>query len=96
MTRSFVDTTTPTFCPSKMKGRLSEEDIERMLQDAKDNGEEDRLVEQRIDARKGHSYGMENMLGDGGEGGTVSKIGNADKEVKEMRSTSPSAHLSLP
>ncbi|CAN0030793.1 unnamed protein product [Scytosiphon promiscuus] len=64
-------------------GRLSQEEIERMVQDAEDYSEDDKVVKERIDTRnslEGYLYNMRNILDDSGEGGAASKIGGADKE----------------
>merc|ERR1712188_304633 len=47
------------------KGRLSEEDIERMVREAEEYADEDKKVKERIDARNGlesYLYNMKNTL----------------------------------
>ena len=49
------------------KGRLSEEEIERMVQEAEEFAEEDKRTKQRIDGRNGlesYCYRLKNMLDD--------------------------------
>ena len=49
------------------KGRLSEEEIERMVQEAEDFAEEDKRTKDRIDGRngfEGYCYRLQNMLDD--------------------------------
>lgn len=49
------------------KGRLSEEDIERMVKEAEENAEEDRIARERVDARnhlESYLYGLRNSLVD--------------------------------
>lgn len=71
--------------PSSCKqGRLSEDEIERMLKDAETFKEEDKAVKTRLDARnslESYVYNMKNILDDE-EGGVGSKISEADKEVR--------------
>jgi len=57
------------------KGRLSEEDIERMVQEAEDYAEEDKKVKDRIDARNGlesYLYNLKNTLDDEEKGDKIS------------------------
>merc|ERR1712038_1099434 len=64
------------------KGRLSEEDIERMLHEAEQYAEEDRIVKERIDARNGfesYVYNLKNQLEDD-ENGLAEKISAEDKK----------------
>ncbi|CAN0310534.1 unnamed protein product [Pylaiella littoralis] len=66
-------------------GRLSQEEIERMVQDAEEYSEVDRLVKERAEAKnslESYLYNMKNVLGDQ-EGGVASKISEADKEEIE-------------
>ncbi|CBJ32677.1 BiP [Ectocarpus siliculosus] len=68
-------------------GRLSPEEIERMVQDAEDYREDDRLIKERTDAKnslEGYLYNLKNLLEDDG-GGVASKISDADRE--ELEST---------
>jgi len=49
------------------KGRLSQEDIDRMVQEAEEFAEEDKLVKEKIDARNSletYCYNMKNQVGD--------------------------------
>merc|ERR1711935_1140438 len=58
------------------KGRLSEEDIERMVKEAEDYAEEDKKVKERIDARNGlesYLYNLKNTIEDE-EKGAADKI----------------------
>ncbi|CAM9752915.1 unnamed protein product [Ectocarpus sp. 4 AP-2014] len=69
------------------KGRLSEEEIERMVREAEEYAEEDKAVKDRIDARnslESYLYNMKNLLDDE-EKGVSDKISEADKE--ELEST---------
>jgi heat shock protein 5 len=53
------------------KGRLSEEEIERMVKEAERYAEEDRKVKERIDARNGlesYLYNLKNTLEDDEKG----------------------------
>lgn len=63
------------------KGRLSEDDIKRMVEEAKEREEEDRMLKERVDARnslESYAYQIRNMLQD--EEGAGSKLPDADKE----------------
>lgn len=65
------------------QGRLSEEEIERMVREAEEYAEEDKAVKDRIDARnslESYLYNMKNLLDDE-EKGVAGKISEADKEV---------------
>jgi len=67
------------------KGRLSEEDIERMLRESEEFAEEDKKVREKIEARnalENYVHSMKNTLGDG-EKGVADKIGDDDKETIE-------------
>jgi heat shock protein 5 len=69
------------------KGRLSEEDIERMVREAEEYADEDKKVKDRIDARNGlesYLYNMKNTLDDD-EKGVADKLSSDDKE--EIEST---------
>merc|ERR1711943_163921 len=49
------------------KGRLSDEEIERMVREAEEFAEEDKAIKERIDARnglEGYAYNMKNTLSD--------------------------------
>jgi len=67
------------------KGRLSEEDIERMVREAEEYADEDKKVKERIDARNGlesYLYNMKNTLDDD-EKGVADKLSADDKEEIE-------------
>jgi len=64
------------------KGRLSEEDIERMVREAEEFAEEDKKVKERIDARNGLEsflYNLKNTLDDD-EKGLADKVSAEDKK----------------
>merc|ERR1711912_15877 len=64
------------------KGRLSEEDIERMVQEAEQYAEEDKKVKARIDSKnglEGYLYNLKNTLEDD-EKGLSDKLSEEDKE----------------
>jgi heat shock protein 5 len=69
------------------KGRLSEEEIERMVREAEEFAEEDKLVKERIDARNGlesYIYNLKNTLEDD-EKGINDKVSAEDKkELQDM------------
>merc|ERR1719238_110933 len=68
------------------KGRLSEEDIERMVREAEEYADEDKKVKERIDARNGlesYLYNMKNTLDDD-EKGVADKLSADDKEVEAI------------
>lgn len=70
------------------QGRLSEEEIASMLKDAETFKEEDKAVKTRLNARnslESYVYNMKNILDDD-EGGVPSKISDADKEVRRVKS----------
>lgn len=67
------------------KGRLSQEEIERMVQEAEEFAEEDKKVRDKIEARnalENYVYSMKNTLTDT-EKGVADKISDEDKEVIE-------------
>ncbi|CAM8928428.1 unnamed protein product [Rhodiola kirilowii] len=69
---------------SNEKGRLSQEEIERMVKEAEDFAEEDKKVRERIDARnqlETYIYNMKNTIND--EGKLAEKIDLDDKEKME-------------
>merc|ERR1719240_2585103 len=69
------------------KGRLSEEEIERMVREAEDIADEDKKVKERIDSRNGlesYLYNLKNTLDDD-EKGLADKLSDEDKE--ELEST---------
>jgi len=62
------------------KGRLSEEDIERMIREAEEFADEDKKVKERIDSRNGlesYLYNLKNTLDDDENG---DKVGAEDKK----------------
>merc|ERR1712028_310648 len=69
------------------KGRLSEEEIERMVQEAEEFAEEDKKVKDRIDARNGlesYLYNLKNTLEDD-EKGVADQLSAEDKkELQDM------------
>merc|ERR1712227_388060 len=67
------------------KGRLSQEEIERMVQEAEDFAEEDKKVRDKIEARnslENYVYSMKNTLSDS-EKRVADKISDEDKETIE-------------
>merc|ERR1712188_95062 len=67
------------------KGRLSQEEIERMVQEAEEYQEEDKKIREKIEARnqlENYVYSMKNTLSDS-EKGVADKIGDDDKETIE-------------
>jgi len=69
------------------KGRLSDEEIERMVKEAEDYAEEDKKIKERIDARNGlesYLYNLKNTLEDD-EKGVADNISSEDKkELQDM------------
>eukprot|EP00924_Labyrinthula_sp_SR-Ha-C_P003169 snap_masked-scaffold_15-processed-gene-1.8-mRNA-1 protein AED:0.03 eAED:0.03 QI:0/-1/0/1/-1/1/1/0/662 len=66
------------------KGRLSDDDIERMVREAEEFEEEDKLAKKRIDSRNGlesYAYNLKNTLNDE-EKGIKDKL--SDTEVEEL------------
>ena len=69
------------------KGRLSEEEIERMVREAEEFAEEDKKLKERIDARNGlesYLYNLKNTLEDD-EKGMADNLSAEDK--KELQDT---------
>merc|ERR1711943_16402 len=67
------------------KGRLSEEEIERMVREAEEFADEDEKVKARVDKRnalEGYAYQLRNSLTDE-EKGIADKIDEEDKETLE-------------
>merc|ERR1719424_1330611 len=67
------------------KGRLTEEEIERMVREAEEFAEEDQKVKERVDKRnglEGYAYNLRNQLNDE-EKGVADKIDDEDKETLE-------------
>jgi len=68
------------------KGRLSEEEIERMLRDEEEHREQDKIVRETIEARnslEGFAYNLKNQISD--EEKLGGKIGEEDKETLEKK-----------
>merc|ERR1712072_1662496 len=67
------------------KGRLSQEEIERMVQEAEEFQEGDKKIRERIEARnalENYVYSMKNSLSDS-QKGVADKISEDDKETIE-------------
>merc|ERR1712100_984159 len=67
------------------KGRLTEEEIERMVREAEQFAEEDAKVKEKVDKRnalEGYAYNLRNSLEDE-EKGIADKISEEDKETLE-------------
>ena len=63
------------------KGRLSQEEIERMVQEAEEYAEEDKMIKERIDARNSletYCYNMKNTMEDSDK--LADKVDESDKE----------------
>jgi heat shock protein 5 len=68
------------------KGRLSPEDIERMVREAEEFAEEDKKVKDRVDARnalEGYVYNLKNQIEGTDEKSIGSKLSAEDKEALE-------------
>jgi len=68
------------------KGRLSEEEIERMLRDEEEHREQDKIVRETIEARnglEGFAYNLKNQIND--EEKLGGKISEEDKETLEKK-----------
>ena len=66
------------------KGRLSQEDIERMVREAEEFADEDKAVKERIDARNSletYAYNMKNTIGDADK--LADKLEGEDKATIE-------------
>ena len=69
------------------KGRLSEEEIERMVREAEEYAEEDKKVKERIDARNGlesYIYNLKNTLEDDEKGLSDTISAEDKKEMQDM------------
>ena len=69
------------------KGRLSEEEIERMVKEAEEFAEEDKKVKDRIDARNGlesYLYNLKNTLEDDEKGISDNISAEDKKELQDM------------
>jgi len=67
------------------KGRLSEEEIERMVREAEEFAEEDKKVKERIDAKNGlesYLYNLKNTLNDDEKESNISA--GDKKELEDM------------
>merc|ERR1719149_512116 len=67
------------------KGRLSQEEIERMVEEAEEFAEEDKKIKERIDAKNsfdGYLHGLKSAV-DPENGSLKDKIGDDDKETIE-------------
>ncbi|KAG0020773.1 ATPase with role in protein import into the ER, partial [Podila clonocystis] len=66
---------------SNNKGRLSEEEIERMIVEAEQFADEDRLLKERVDAKndfENYIYSVKNQIGD--KAGLGAKVSDAEKK----------------
>eukprot|EP00538_Stauroneis_constricta_P011415 CAMPEP_0119564932 /NCGR_PEP_ID=MMETSP1352-20130426/28422_1 /TAXON_ID=265584 /ORGANISM="Stauroneis constricta, Strain CCMP1120" /LENGTH=659 /DNA_ID=CAMNT_0007613747 /DNA_START=74 /DNA_END=2053 /DNA_ORIENTATION=+ len=69
------------------KGRLSEEEIERMVKEAEEYAEEDKKVKERIDSRNGlesYLYNLKNTLEDDEKGAADNISAEDKKELQDM------------
>merc|ERR1719482_1288012 len=69
------------------KGRLSQEEIERMVKEAEDYAEEDKKIKERIDARNGlesYLYNLKNTLEDDEKGVSDNISAEDKKELQDM------------
>jgi heat shock protein 5 len=70
------------------KGRLSEEEIKRMVKEAEEYAEEDKIIKDRIDSRNGlesYLYNLKNTLDDDDGKGVSDNISAKDKkELQDM------------
>jgi molecular chaperone DnaK (HSP70) len=70
------------------KGRLSAEEIERMVEEAEKYAEEDKATRERIEARNGlenYAYSLKNQVND--EEGLGGKIDEEDKDIVRLPSS---------
>merc|ERR1712224_1093844 len=68
-----------------MGGRLSQEEIERMVSEAEEFAEEDKKVREKIEARnalENYVYSMKNTLSDG-EKGVADMIGDDNQDAEK-------------
>ncbi|KAI9709800.1 MAG: ATPase with role in protein import into the ER [Chrysothrix sp. TS-e1954] len=66
------------------KGRLSSDEIERMVEEAEQYAEEDKANRERIEARNGlenYAFSLKNQVNDEGDNGLGGKIDSDDKEA---------------
>ena len=69
------------------KGRLSEDEIERMVKEAEDYAEEDKKIKERIDSRNGlesYLYNLKNTLDDDEKGVSDNISAEDKKELQDM------------
>merc|ERR1712151_619610 len=69
------------------KGRLSEEEIERMVKEAEDYAEEDKKIKERIDSRNGlesYLYNLKNTLEDDEKGVSDNISAEDKKELQDL------------
>jgi len=69
------------------KGRLSEDEIERMVKEAEDYAEEDKKIKERIDSRNGlesYLYNLKNTLDDDEKGISDNISAEDKKELQDM------------
>ena len=69
------------------KGRLSEADIERMVEEAKEYADEDRKIKERVDARNGlesYLFNLKNTLEDEGRNLSENLSGQDLKDLTDM------------
>merc|ERR1712154_639972 len=69
------------------KGRLSDEEIERMVKEAEDYAEEDKKIKERIDSRNGlesYLYNLKNTLEDDEKGVSDNISAEDKKELQDM------------
>ena len=69
------------------KGRLSDEEIERMVKEAEDYAEEDKKIKERIDSRNGlesYLYNLKNTLDDEEKGVSDNISAEDKKELQDM------------
>merc|ERR1712086_544752 len=69
------------------KGRLSDEEIERMVKEAEDYAEEDKKIKERIDSRNGlesYLYNLKNTLDDDEKGVSDNISAEDKKELQDL------------
>jgi heat shock protein 5 len=69
------------------KGRLSDEEIDRMVKEAEDYAEEDKMIKDRIDARNGlesYLYNLKNTLDDDEKGVSDNISAEDKKELQDL------------
>merc|ERR1712159_604719 len=80
------------------KGRLSEEEIERMVREAEEFADEDAKVKEKVDKRnalEGYAYNLRNTLNDE-EKGIADKISEVEEFEESRRSSRASPTPSCP